>query len=141
KSVGKAPVILSKETTGFVGNRLQFALFREALAIVEQGIAAPEAVDQVVKYGFGRRLAAAGPFEVFDLAGLDTLAAVGSEIFPDLATAITSSEQVPELLSRKVRLGELGVKSGCGFYKWSKENIEALKDRLTEVLVRAQGRV
>src|SRR5262249_27266776 len=100
KSVGKAPVILSKETTGFVGNRLQFALFREALAIVEQGIAAPEAVDQVVKYGFGRRLAAAGPFEVFDLAGLDTLAAVGSEIFPDLAAAITSSEQVPELLSR-----------------------------------------
>ena len=105
ENVGKAPVVLRKEATGFVGNRLQFALFREALAIVEQGIADPEAVDQVVRFGFGRRLAAAGPFEVFDLAGLDTIAAVAAEIFPELATASPAGSAVPELLLQKVRAG------------------------------------
>ena len=119
EEVGKVPVVLRKEATGFVGNRLQFALFREALAIVEQGIAGPEAVDEVVRFGFGRRLAAAGPFEVFDLAGLDTIAAVAAEIFPELATAVPAGQRVPDLLSRKVRQGELGVKSGRGFHEWT----------------------
>ena len=137
ENVGKAPVVLRKEATGFVGNRLQFALFREALAIVEQGIADPEAVDQVVRFGFGRRLAAAGPFEVFDLAGLDTIAAVAAEIFPELATASPSGQQVPELLRQKVQQGELGVKSGRGFHEWTDEKIEELRRRLTQALVRA----
>ena len=131
------PVVLRKEATGFVGNRLQFALFREALAIVEQGIAGPEAVDQVVRFGFGRRLAAAGPFEVFDLAGLDTIAAVAAEIFPELAAAVPSGQRVPDLLSRKVRQGELGVKSGRGFHEWTPEKIEELRARLTRALVQA----
>ena len=137
ENVGKVPVVLRKEATGFVGNRLQFALFREALAIVEQGIADPEAVDQVVRFGFGRRLAAAGPFEVFDLAGLDTIGAVAAEIFPELATASPSGQQVPELLSQKVQQGELGVKSGRGFHEWTDEKIEELRNRLTQALVRA----
>ncbi len=137
ENVGKAPVVLMKEATGFVGNRLQFALFREALAIVEQGIADPQAVDQVVRFGFGRRLAAAGPFEVFDLAGLDTIAAIAAEIFPELATASPSGQQVPELLHQKVQQGELGVKSGRGFHEWTDEKIEELRKRLTQALVRA----
>ena len=83
QKVGKKPVVLKEEATGFVGNRLQFALLREALAIVEQGIADPEAVDQVVRFGFGRRLAAARLFEVFDLAGLDTILAVATQVFPE----------------------------------------------------------
>ena len=95
ETVGKEPVVLRKEATGFVANRLQFALFREALAIVEQGIAEPEAVDRVVRFGFGRRLAAAGPFEVFDLAGLDTMVAVASEIFPELAAAVPRIRRCP----------------------------------------------
>ena len=137
KKIGKAPVVLCKEATGFVGNRLQFALFREALAIVEQGIAGPEAVDQVVRYGFGRRLAAAGPFEIFDLAGLDTIAAVAAELFPELATTRSSGQQVPDLLRRKVQQGDLGVKSGRGFHEWTDEKIEELRKRLTQSLVRA----
>ena len=87
EKVGKKPVFLAREATGFVANRLQMALYREALAIVEQGIAEPEAVDSVVKYGFGRRLAAAGPFEIFDLAGLDTILAVASQILPVIAAS------------------------------------------------------
>ena len=138
EKIGKRPVVLRKEATGFVGNRLQFALFREALAIIEQGIASPEAVDPVVKFGFGRRLAAAGPFEVFDLAGLDTILAVAAEIFPELATSGPAARGVPELLRRKVEQGELGVKSGRGFHEWTAERIEELRTRLSRALVRAE---
>jgi 3-hydroxybutyryl-CoA dehydrogenase len=137
KSVGKEPVVLRKEATGFVGNRLQFALFREALAIVDQGIANPEDLDRVVRFGFGRRLAAAGPFEVFDLAGLHTIAAVAAEIVPVLSTATPSGQQLPELLRQKIQRGELGVKSGRGFHDWTEEKIEELRNRLIQGLVRA----
>lgn len=137
EKVGKHPVVLKQEATGFVGNRLQFALFREALAIVEQGIASPEAVDEVVKYGFGRRLAVAGPFEVFDLAGLDTILAVAAQIFPELAASTDAAVQVPELLRRKVEQGLLGVKSGQGFHEWTPEKIAELKTRLTRALAQA----
>jgi 3-hydroxybutyryl-CoA dehydrogenase len=137
--VGKRPVVLGKEATGFVANRLQFALFREAMAIVEQGIANPEAVDQVVRFGFGRRLAAAGPFEIFDLAGLDTLLAVASQIMPELAGGRPADRPVPELLGEKVERGELGVKSGRGFHDWTPERAEELRRRLTAALVQAES--
>jgi 3-hydroxybutyryl-CoA dehydrogenase len=136
---GKKPVLITKEATGFVANRLQFALYREALAIVEQGIADAEAVDQVVKSGFGRRLAAAGPFEVFDLAGLDTILAIADQIFPELASARPGGVNVPEILRRKVEQGDLGVKSGRGFHDWPPEKAEALKKRLAKALVRADS--
>ena len=135
QKVGKKPVVLRKEAIGFVGNRLQFALFREALAIVEQGIADPAAVDQVVRFGFGRRLAAAGPFEVFDLAGLDTILAVATQILPELDTANRAGEPVPELLSRKVADGDLGVKSGRGFHEWTAQGADELRNRLARALV------
>ena len=131
--------MLRKEATGFVGNRLQFALFREALAIVEQGIADPEAVDQVVRFGFGRRLAAAGPFEVFDLAGLDTILAVATQIFPELDAANPTGQPVPELLSRKVAEGDLGVKSGRGFHEWTAQKADELRNRLTRALVQSES--
>jgi len=139
RKVGKQPVVLRKEATGFVGNRLQFALFREALAIVAQGIADPEAVDQVVRFGFGRRLAAAGPFEVFDLAGLDTILAVATQILPDLATADPTGQPVPELLSRKVAEGDLGVKSGRGFHEWTVQKADELRNRLTRSLIQSKS--
>ncbi len=137
QKVGKHPVVLRKEATGFVGNRLQLALFREALAIVAQGIADPQTVDQVVRFGFGRRLAAAGPFEVFDLAGLDTILAVATQIFPELDTADPTGQLVPELLSRKVAEGDLGVKSGRGFHEWTAQKADELKSRLTRALVQS----
>ncbi|MFO0887750.1 MAG: 3-hydroxyacyl-CoA dehydrogenase family protein [Isosphaeraceae bacterium] len=135
--IGKKPVLLHREATGFVANRLQLALYREALAIVEQGIAEPEAVDQVVRYGFGRRLAVAGPIEVFDLAGLDTILAVAGQILPSVAEVAASGPIVPESLRQNVAHGRLGVKSGQGFHTWTPENAEELRRRLTLALVRA----
>ncbi len=137
QAVGQHPVVLRKEATGFVGNRLQLALFREALAIVAQGIADPQAVDQVVRFGFGRRLAAAGPFEVFDLAGLDTILAVATQILPDLDTADATGLPALELLSRKVAEGDLGVKSGRGFHEWTVQKADELRSRLTRALVQS----
>jgi 3-hydroxybutyryl-CoA dehydrogenase len=139
EQVGKKPVLLRREATGFVANRLQFALYREALAIVEQGIADPKAVDQVVKFGFGRRLAAAGPFEVFDLAGLDTVLAIAGQIFPELPSAGSDGALVPEILRRRVEQGDLGVKSGRGFHDWPPEKAEGLRHRLAEALLRAES--
>jgi 3-hydroxybutyryl-CoA dehydrogenase len=139
EKIGKRPVVLGKEATGFVANRLQLALLREALSIVAQGIAEPEAVDVVVKYGFGRRLAAAGPFEIFDLAGLDTILAVASQILPAIAGAGPADRSVLELLRQRVERDELGVKSGQGFLEWTPEAAEELRGRLTRALLRADS--
>ena len=133
EAMGKRPVLLTREATGYVGNRLQFALFREALAIVEQGIADPEAVDDVVRFGFGRRLAAAGPFEIFDLAGLDTILAVAEQILPAIAADREAMDS--RLLRERVERGELGVKTGRGFRDWSDEAVQSLRDRLTRALL------
>jgi 3-hydroxybutyryl-CoA dehydrogenase len=130
ESVGKRPVVLQKESIGFVGNRLQFALLREALAIVERGIASAADVDTVVKTSFGRRLAVAGPLEVFDIAGWDTIAHICQEVFPDLDTRTTTPPSVEHLVAR----GDLGVKTGQGFYAWDADAVVALRRRLTNAL-------
>ena len=129
--VGKKPAILQREVPGFIANRLQAALFREALSMVEQGIASPQDVDTVVKNGFGRRYAAAGPFETFDIAGLDVLLAVCQNLIP----VIDASTEVPALLRGHVERGELGVKTGRGFYAWTPDSAEALKRRIGRALV------
>ena len=86
RGMGKAPAVVQKEAPGFVGNRLQAAIFREALAIVVEGIASQEDVDTIVKTGFGRRLCVAGPFEIADAAGLDVKLAVCEQLFPEIAS-------------------------------------------------------
>ena len=130
QKLGKRPVVLQKESLGFIGNRMQFALLREALSIVEHGIASAEDVDTVVKNSFGRRLAAAGPFEVFDIAGWDTILA----IMEQLAPAIESSRKTSALLRDKVTQGDLGVKSGKGFYPWDARSAAALRKRVLKAL-------
>ena len=128
--LGKQPVVLQKESLGFIGNRMQFALLREALAIVQQGIATAEDVDTVVKTSFGRRLAVAGPLEVFDIAGWDTIAAIIDQLFPDLETGT----ETPGLVRDMVERGDLGVKSGQGFYQWDDDSVAALRRRVSEAL-------
>lgn len=130
RKIGKTPVIVQTEVPGFVGNRLQAALFREALSIVEKGIATAEDVDIVVKNGFGRRLAAAGLFEIWEIAGWDLINSVCENIFPDLE----SSAEVPPLLKRMVERGDLGAKSGKGFYAWTPESVQALRKRIASIL-------
>ena len=138
KTVGKSPVIVRKEAPGFIGNRLQAALFREALSIVEHGIATPADVDTVIRTGFGRRLAAAGIFEIWEIAGWDLVQAICENLFPSLE----STTAVSEVLKEKVRRGDLGTKTGRGFYEWTPESIDALKKRIAAVLVKiAQERL
>ena len=129
--LGKSPAVVQREAPGFVGNRLQMALLREALAIVAQGIATVADVDTVIKTSFGRRLAVAGVFEVFDLAGLDVTSAVAGHLFP----VIESSGTVPTILGERVEQGKLGVKTGEGFYEWSAESAVALRERIARALL------
>jgi 3-hydroxybutyryl-CoA dehydrogenase len=125
--IGKRPAIVQKEAPGFVGNRLQMALLREALAIVDAGIATPQDVDTIIKNGFGRRLSVAGVFEVFEAAGWDLTLAVASQLFP----VIDRSTEPPQSLRDKVARGELGLKAGKGFYEWTPEEAAALRQRIS----------
>lgn len=131
KKIGKKPVALKKEALGFIGNRLQLALLREALYIVEQGIATPEAVDTTVKYSFGRRLGVTGPLESADLGGLDIFQNISAYLFPDLCAEAGAMKS----LSETVKKGNLGAKTGKGFYEWTPETLGALKKKRETVLV------
>ena len=130
-AIGKTPAIIEKEALGFVGPRLQAALIREAFAIVERGIASAETVDLVVRNSFGRRLSIAGPFEVFELAGWDLVLAAFEELYKDL----NSSDDINPLLQQMVESGKLGVKSKEGFYEWTDEKVQELRDKMNQVLI------
>jgi 3-hydroxybutyryl-CoA dehydrogenase len=132
RSVGKHPVKVKKDVPGFVGNRLQHALWREAISIIDKGIADPETVDEVIKKGFGIRLPVLGPIENADMVGLDLTMAIHEYILKHLES---SSEPAP-LLSEKVKRGELGFKTGQGFRKWSMEEIQRSRKKLLEYLLK-----
>ena len=129
--IGKTPAIIQKEVPGFVGPRLQAAVIREAFSIVERGIASAEDVDLVVRNSFGRRLSVAGPFQVFELAGWDLVLAAFEELYKDL----NSSSEINPLLREMVEDNKLGVKSGEGFYEWTPERIEEIRDKMNQVLI------
>jgi 3-hydroxybutyryl-CoA dehydrogenase len=131
--VGKTPVHVRRDVPGFVGNRLQHALWREAVAIVAAGICDAETVDTVVKQSFGRRLGVLGPLENADLVGLDLTLAIHQYVLPDLDRAPGPSP----LLRDKVARGELGMKTGQGFRHWPPGEPEAVRERLLRFLVDA----
>ena len=132
RSVGKHPVNVKKDVPGFVGNRLQHALWREAISIVEQGIADPATVDEVVKKGFGMRLPVLGPLENADMVGLD----LTLQIHDYILKHIERSPEPSPLLKQKVKEGELGFKTGQGFQGWSQERMERCREDLLEHLIR-----
>ena len=101
KRVGKEPVRVLKDVPGFLGNRLQHALWREAISLVEKGIAEPEDIDRVVKYGFGLRLPFLGPLETADLAGLDLVYDIHQYLFPELENRTTPSPLLKKLVDQK----------------------------------------
>ncbi len=131
KSVGKHPVKVKRDVPGFVGNRLQHALWREAISIVEQGIADPATVDEVVKKGFGMRLPVLGPLENADMAGLD----LTIQIHEYILKHIERSTEPSPLLKEKVEKGELGFKSGRGFYEWNDNTMETCREHLLKHLI------
>ena len=130
-AVGKHPVRVKRDVPGFVGNRLQHALWREALSIVDQGIADPAEVDEVVKMGFGIRLPVLGPLENADLVGLDLTHAIHDYILKHLDV----SPRPAPILQRKIDAGHLGFKSNRGLQPWSDQKIADTRSRLAGHLI------
>ncbi len=126
KSVGKQPAEVKKDVPGFVGNRLQHALWREAISLVENGICDAETVDTVVKASFGRRLAVLGPLENADLVGTDLTLAIHRTVLP----AIDHTPAALPYLEALVAQGRLGMKSGEGFRTWNLDEQAALRNRV-----------
>ena len=108
--LGKAPIVVRRDTPGFVANRLQYALLREAYALVDAGVCTFADVDRAVSHGLGARWAAIGPFETMDLAGLDVHSAVAANLWPELANETEPSPSI----ARVLETGALGAKSGRG---------------------------
>jgi len=126
RQVGKLPVHVRKDIPGFIANRLQHALAREAMSLLEQGVATAHDIDTVAKWSLGIRLALTGPLEQRDLNGLDIHHAIASYLYPQLENRRTPSA----ILSEKVEQGHFGVKSGQGFYAWnSPERQRALREK------------
>lgn len=130
-SMEKKPIHLRKEVPGFIGNRLQMALLREAAALVEEGVASPQEVDSVIRYGFGRRLAAAGIFEVFEFGGWNLILDIARMLLPE----ISANAEAPGLIEEKVARGEIGVKTGKGFYEWPPDSALARRTQIAETLI------
>jgi 3-hydroxybutyryl-CoA dehydrogenase len=133
RDLGKVPVQVRKDIPGFLANRLQHALMREAYALIEQGLASPEDVDNAVRFGFGLRYLAAGPLLQKDLAGLDVHAAAAATMYPTLA-----NDKAPRAcLLDRVAQGKLGVKTGEGFYKWDPKRAADAQARYERALTDA----
>ncbi|MEO9826028.1 MAG: 3-hydroxyacyl-CoA dehydrogenase family protein [Paracoccaceae bacterium] len=123
---GKTPVMVEKDVPGFIGNRLQHALWREAISLVENGICDAEAVDTVIKSSFGRRLAVLGPLENADLVGTDLTLDIHDNVLFDLESRTGPSPYLRELVAE----GRLGMKTGQGFRKWSVEEADKVRAKV-----------
>jgi 3-hydroxybutyryl-CoA dehydrogenase len=126
QAAGKKPAHVKKDVPGFIGNRLQHALWREAISLVENGICDAETVDAVIKASFGRRIGVLGPLENADLVGTDLTLAIHETVLP----AIDSRPGPSPYLQKLVADGKLGFKSGEGFRKWSPEEQAALRAKV-----------
>lgn len=128
EQLDRKPVVLKRPAPGFIGNRLQFALWREALNIVQSGIADPEDVDACLKYSFCPRYTSIGIFEHFDNGGLLLNETTCARVFPELSNAV----EPPEILEDKIAAGDLGVPTGRGFYDWRNADMGDFRERMYE---------
>jgi 3-hydroxybutyryl-CoA dehydrogenase len=129
-SLGKRPVQVKKDVIGFLGNRIQGALMREALWLIEQGVASPEDIDATVRLSFGFRYAAAGPIVQKEHSGWDTTCAVAKIIWPDLSNA----KGPPPVLQKNVDEGRIGFKTKRGFFEWNDESMAKERARYERAL-------
>ena len=132
EKAGKVPVRVLKDVPGFLGNRLQHAMWREAISLRENEIASAEDIDKVVKYGFGIRMSFIGPLETADLAGL----ALTRDIHEYLLPYLESSREPSPVLDALVSDGATGVKAGRGFYDWTPEKIQEMIQKRDSVFLR-----
>jgi 3-hydroxybutyryl-CoA dehydrogenase len=131
---GKMPAHVKKDVPGFIGNRLQHALWREAISLVERGICDAETVDNVIKAAFGRRLPVLGPLENADMIGTDLTLAIHQNVLADVESRPGPSPYLEKLVAN----GKLGFKSGEGFRKWSPEQQAALRAKVVQHLKKAR---
>lgn len=134
RELGKVPVILKKDMKGFIANRLQAAVLREACYLLEEGVADARDIDTVMKESIGARWALSGPFEIADYGGLD----IWEKVLTNLLPGLNDSIEVPSVISQKVTMHNLGLKSGKGFFNHDmqsgKEKTEDWNKKLIEIL-------
>jgi 3-hydroxybutyryl-CoA dehydrogenase len=130
KNLGKAPIWVKKDVPGFVGNRIQHAMMREALYLIAEGVVSPEGVDTAVRYGFGFRFIACGPIMQKEMSGWDTNYFVASALYPHLHIETGP----PALLKDMVAKGHLGMKTRRGFWEWTDESAAKEKARIERAL-------
>jgi len=126
EELDRKPVVLKKPTPGFIGNRLQFALWREVLYLVENGIASPRDIDTALQYSFCPRYTSIGIFEHFDNGGLDLNRRTCANLFPILS----DEKQVPKIIDDLMAAGRTGAKGGAGFYDWNGVDMDAYRERV-----------
>jgi 3-hydroxybutyryl-CoA dehydrogenase len=128
--LGKAPIWVKKDVPGFVGNRIQHAMMREALYLIADGIVSPEGVDTAVRYGFGFRFIACGPIMQKEMSGWDTNYLVGSALYPHLY----KNDAPPTMLKDMMEQNRIGMKTKRGFWQWDDEKIAKEKARIEKAL-------
>lgn len=126
EELDRKPVVLKRPTPGFIGNRLQFALWREAVALVEEGVCDPRDVDTALEYGWAPRYTSIGIFEHFDNGGMDLNSRTCANLFP----VLSDRKDVPPSIRRLLETGRTGAKAGEGFYDWRDVDMEAYAERV-----------
>ena len=132
KRIKKIPVVVKKDVPGFLGNRMQYALMREAIALLNDGVASAEDIDMMVKAGIGFKFPVMGPLETIDMAGLDIFNRVGQYLYGKL----DQSSEVPAVVKGKVERNELGLKTGKGFYDYTAvDGLALMAERIKKLLI------
>ena len=132
KKIGKFPV-LCKDSPGFIHNYVQFAMVKAALDLIEREIATPEDIDTVIKNGFGLRLSSVGPIQFVDMCGLDTILNIQKYMYEMTKDPVYKPSRIIE---KSVNRGDLGVKSGRGFYKYSEDDAEKFRARTNRAIIK-----
>jgi len=130
EALGFKPVMVKRDVPGFIANRMQAALSREAWSLIDSGVALPEDIDRAVRYGFGFRYVASGPVMQKEMSGLDVTAAAAAILYPDLC----NDDAPRKILTDKIARGEFGIKTGKGFWEWSETKARAERKRYAKAL-------
>ncbi|MGH2617841.1 MAG: 3-hydroxyacyl-CoA dehydrogenase NAD-binding domain-containing protein [Thermomicrobiales bacterium] len=131
EKIGMVPAMVDRDVAGFVENRILYAIMREALHLLDEGVASAEAIDTITKWGIGYKLAVIGPLELLDMAGLDIYTSVASYLNKDL----NASPGVSQTVTDKVAEGKLGIKTQGGLFDYTPERIQQLQQQRGRKLV------
>jgi 5-formyl-3-hydroxy-2-methylpyridine 4-carboxylate dehydrogenase len=131
EKIGMVPAIVDRDVAGFVENRILYAIMREALHLLDEGVASAEAIDTITKWGIGYKLAVIGPLELLDMAGLDIYSSVANYLNKDL----NASPGVSQTVTDKVAAGKLGIKTQGGLFDYTPEKIQQLQQQRGRKLV------